>query len=102
MQQRLPFVPHLTASEIRRRYLACERASERTRWHALWLLAGGWPARTPDGVAGLVGRSGAFVRNGVNRFQPSAPAARAARRRHNRSAGLLSQAQRAELLAALK
>jgi transposase len=102
MQQRLPFVPHLTASEVRRRYLSCERAGERTRWHALWLLADGWPARTPDDVAALVGRSGAFVRSVLKRFNASGPPGLADGRCRNRSAGLLSGTQRAELLAALK
>ena len=102
MQQRLPFIPHLTASEIRRRYLSCERPTERTRWHALWLLADGWPARTPDEVAALVGRSGAFVRNVLNRFNASGPEGLTDRRRRNRRAALLSEAQRAELLSALK
>jgi transposase len=102
MQQRLPFVPHLNPDEIRRRYLGCERPTERTRWHALWLLADSWPARTPDEVAALVGRSGAFVRNVLNRFNASGPDGLADRRRHNKRAGLLSAARRAELLAALK
>src|SRR5215217_3359351 len=100
--KRLPFVPHLPADEIRRRYLACERAGERTRWHAVWLLADGWPARTPDDVAALVGRSRTFVRNVLGRWNASGPAGLADGRRRNKRAPLLSDAQRAELLAALK
>src|SRR5262245_54475916 len=100
--KRLPFVPHLSAEEIRRRYLACERPGERTRWHALGLLAHGWPARSPDEVAKLVGRSPTFVRNVLTRFNASGPEGLTDRRRHNKRASLLSPAQRAELLSALK
>ncbi len=100
--KRLPFVPHLTAEEIRRRYLACQRAGERTRWHALWLLADGWPARSPEDVAALVGRSPNFVRNVLNRFNASGPDGLADGRRGNGREPLLDAAQQAELLAALK
>ena len=99
--KRLPFVPHLSADEIRCRYLASERAGERTRWHALWLLADGWPARSPDDVAALVGRSPTFVRDVLARWNASGPGGLTDRRRHNRRAPLLSEAQRAELLVAL-
>jgi transposase len=99
--KRLPFVPHLSAGEIRRRYLACERPTERTRWHALWLLADGWPARPPDEVAALVGRSPTFVRNVLARWNASGPAGLTDGRRHNKKSPLLSDAQRAELLSAL-
>jgi transposase len=100
--KRLPFVPHLPADEIRRRYLATGRAGERTRWHTVWLLADDWPARTPDAVAALVGRSPTFVRNVLGRWNASGPAGLADRRRHNRRAGKLSPGQQEELLAALK
>lgn len=100
--KRLPLVPHLTAEEIRRRYLACPHAGERTRWHALWLLADGWPARPPDAVAALVGRSPTFVRNVLSRFNASGPDGLADGRRGNGREPLLDAAQQAELLAALK
>src|SRR5262245_3972133 len=99
--KRLPFVPHLSADEIRRRYLGSERAGERARWHALWLLADGWPARSPDQVAALVGRSPTFVRAALARWNAKSPDGLADGRRRNRRAPLLSDAQRGELRAGL-
>jgi transposase len=100
--KRLPFVSHLPADEIRRRYLACQRPGERTRWHALWLLADRWPARSPDDVAALVARSPTFVRNVLTRWNAKGPDGLVDGRRRHRRAPLLSEAQQAELLAALK
>lgn len=102
MSQRLPFVAHLSPDEIRRRYLACQHPGERTRWHALWLLAEDWPARSAEQVAALVGRTSVFVRNVLKRFNAGGPEALADGRKGNGRAPALSAAQQAELLAALQ
>jgi hypothetical protein len=36
--KRLPVVPHLSHEEIDRRYRGCSDASEKSRWHVLWLV----------------------------------------------------------------
>ena len=102
MKPRLPLVLHLPVDEIRRRYLAAQRPGERTRWHAVWLLADAWPQRTPEQVAALVGRSAVFVRNTLKRWNHAGPDGLVDRRRHNRRAPKLSPAQQAELFAALQ
>src|SRR5437763_1065360 len=102
MKPRLPLVLHLPVEEIRRRYLAAERPGERTRWHALWLLADAWPDRSAEQVAALVGRSAVFVRNALKRFNRRGPDGLTDGRRHNRRAPKLSPGQQAQLFAALQ
>jgi transposase len=102
MKPRLPLVLHLPVDEIRRRYLAAQRPGERTRWHALWLLADAWPARPAEEVAALVGRSAVFVRNTLRRWNEAGPDGLTDRRRHNRRAPKLTPAQQTELFAALQ
>src|SRR5262245_38568348 len=102
MKPRLPLVLHLPVEEIRRRYLAAERPGERTRWHALWLLADAWPDRSAEDVAALLGRSAVFVRNTLKRFNAAGPDGLADRRRHNRRAPKLTPAQQDALFAALQ
>lgn len=102
MKPRLPLALHLPVDEIRRRYLAAERPGERTRWHALWLLADAWPQRSAEQVAALVARSAVFVRNTLKRWNQAGPDGLADRRRHNQRAPKLNPAQQAELFAALQ
>ena len=71
---RLPFVRHLTERQILRRYRACRHPVEKTRWHALWLLARTDEPRTPAQVAALVGLSGATVRAVLHRWNATGPA----------------------------
>src|SRR2546423_9176481 len=59
---RIPFVRHRTANQIRSKYRACRHPVEKTRWHALWLLARTDEPRTPAQVAELVGLSAVTVR----------------------------------------
>src|SRR5438876_892139 len=48
---RIPFVRHRTVNQIFRKYRACRHPVERTRWHAIWLLARADDPRTPAQVA---------------------------------------------------
>jgi hypothetical protein len=60
--RRLPFIAHLTAGEIDRRFRACGDVAEKTRWLVLRLLsaspppspaeAPGRPGTAPTGSAG--------------------------------------------------
>ena len=59
---RIPFVRHRTANQIRAKYRSCRHPVEKVRWHALWLLARTDEPRTPAQVAGLVGLSDVTVR----------------------------------------
>ena len=70
---RLPFVRHLPVSQIRHKYRACRHPVEKTRWHALWLLARTDEPRTPAQVADLVGLSAVTVRAVLHRWNDRRP-----------------------------
>ena len=70
---RIPFVRHRTANQIFRKYRACRHPVERTRWHAIWLLARADEPRTPAQVARLVGLSDITVRAILHRWNASGP-----------------------------
>src|SRR3954469_16808837 len=99
--QRLPFIRHVTASKLRHRYVSCRHPVEKTRWHALWLLARTDVPRTPAQVADLVGLSAVTVRDVLHRWNADGPAGVADRRRNNGAAPKLAARQRQALLAAL-
>jgi transposase len=99
---RLPFVRHLTERQILRRYRACRHPVEKTRWHAVWLLARADEDRTPARVADLVGLSAVTVRDVLHRWNDSGPEGLADRRKGNGAAPKLSERQREALFAALQ
>ena len=70
---RIPFVRHRTANQIRARYRACRHPVEKTRWHAIWLLARTDEPRSPAQVAGLVGLSDVTVRAILHPWNASGP-----------------------------
>ncbi|PYS94227.1 MAG: IS630 family transposase, partial [Acidobacteria bacterium] len=39
MRRRIELKAHLTTEELKRRYLACQKAQEKTRWRALYLIS---------------------------------------------------------------
>src|SRR5581483_7936730 len=82
---RIPFVRHRTANQIRAKYRACRHPIERTRWHALWLLARTDEPRTPAQVAGLVGLSAVTVRAVLHRWNAAGPGGLTDGRRGNGS-----------------
>jgi transposase len=98
---RIPFVRHRTVNQIANQYRACRPPVEKTRWHALWLLARTDVPRTPAQVADLVGLSDVTVRDILHRWNADGPAGVADRRRNNGAAPKLAARQRQALLAAL-
>ncbi len=50
--QSLSIVPHLSSSDIRRRYKACADGKERARWHVIFLVARGSSAEDTAMVMG--------------------------------------------------
>jgi transposase len=99
---RIPFVRHRTANQIRAKYRACRHALERTRWHAIWLLARTDEPRTPAQVAALVGLSHVTVRAVLHRWNASGPAGLTDGRSGNGSAPKLNTRRRNALYTALQ
>jgi len=62
----------LDVDEVRERMYGAPTARERERWHALWLLAQGWPAAR---VAAALGRDPHTIGAWVARFRRGGPAA---------------------------
>ncbi len=99
---RIPFVRHRTANQIRAAYRACRHPVEKVRWHALWLLARTDEPRSPAQVAALVGLSGVTVRAVLHRWNATGPAGVADGRKANGSDPKLSPRRRDALYAALQ
>ena len=99
---RIPFVRHRTAHQIRAKYRACRHPIERTRWHAIWLLARTDEHRSPAAVAALVGLSAVTVRAALHRWNAFGPAGLADGRRGNGSEPKLPARRRDALYAALQ
>jgi transposase len=99
---RLPFVRHLTERQILRKYRAGRHPVEKTRWHALWLLARVDEDRTPARVADLVGLSAVTVRSVLHRWNDRGPDGLTDRRRGNGADPKLTPRQREALFAALQ
>ena len=99
---RLPFVRHRTANPIRSQYRSCRHPVEKTRWHAIWLLARTDGARTPAQVAGLVGLSGVTVRGLLHRWNEHGPDGLIDRRTSNGADPKRNTRRRNALYAALQ
>lgn len=99
---RIPFVRHLPASNLRHEYRACRHPVGEVRWHALWLLARADEPRTPAQVAGVVGPSDVTVRAALHRRNGDGPGGVTDARRGSGSAPKLSARQRNALDVALQ
>ncbi len=99
---RIPFVRHRTANQIRAKYRSCRHPVEKVRWHALWLLARTDEPRTPAQVAGLVGLSDVTVRAILHRWNARGPDGLTDGRKGNGSDPKLSARRRDALYAALQ
>lgn len=99
---RIPFIRHRTVNQIRAKYRACRHPVEKTRWHAVWLLARTDEPRTPAQVAGLVGLSDVTVRAVLHRWDASGPDGLADGRKGNGSEPRLTPRRRDALYAALR
>jgi transposase len=98
----LPFVRHKTANQIRAQYRACRHPVEKTRWHAVWLLARTDERRTPAQVAGLVGLSAVTVRAVLHRWNDHGPDGLTDRRKGNGADPKLTTRRRDALHSALR
>jgi transposase len=98
----LPFVRHRTQKQIRAKYRACRHPTEKTRWHAIWLLSRTDQPRTSDPVGDLVGLSGVTVRAVLHRWNERGPDGLVDQRNRNGTRPRLTTRRRDALLAALK
>lgn len=99
---RIPFVRHWTVNQIWNKYRACRDGVEKTRWHAVWLLARTDVPRTPAAVADVVGLSAVTVRDVLHRWNADGPAGLRDGRRGNGSRPKLTARRRDALYAALQ
>lgn len=99
---RIPFVRHRTVNQIVGKYRACRHPIEKTRWHAIWLLARTDVPRSPDQVADLVGLSGVTVRAVLHRWNADGPAGLTDQRASNGAAPKLTPRRRQALFAAVQ
>ena len=65
MPRRIMLKPHLTTSELYRRYRACRHPQEKLRWRALYLISGGELA---NHAARRVGRSSGWISDLARRY----------------------------------
>jgi transposase len=65
MRRRIELKAQLTTEELRRRYLACSKAQEKTRWRALYLISKGVMASE---AARCVGRTSGWVTQLASRY----------------------------------
>jgi len=100
--KRLTVAGHLAPDEVYRRYRACADGREKARWHALWLMARPDGPLTAERAAAVVGLSDVWVRKLLHRYNAKGPEALADGRKANGARPTLSDAQQAELFAALQ
>lgn len=65
MPRRITLKPHLTTSELYRRYRACRQPQEKLRWRALYLISGGELA---NHAARRIGRSSGWITDLARRY----------------------------------
>jgi transposase len=99
---RIPFVRHRTVNQIANKHRACRHPIEKTRWHAIWLLARTDVPRTPARVADVVGLSDITVREVLHRWNADGPAGLTDQRKGNGSKPKLTARRRDALFAALQ
>lgn len=102
MGKQLVLAPHLSQAELQDRFQHCEQTTERTRWHALWLVGEGYDGHA---AAAVLACAPSTVSKTVNAYNTGGPAAVRDRRQDlpGRKPFLsrLSAAQLAELKALL-
>lgn len=99
---RISFVRHRTVRRIWNKYRACRAGVEKTRWHAVGLLARADPIRTPADGADLVDLSDVTVREVLHRWNADGPGGLADRRKGYGSASTLTARRRDAPSAALQ
>lgn len=71
MLRRIELKDHLTTEELKHRYLVCQKAQEKTRWRALYLISRGVMASE---AARRVGRTSGWITQLVSRYNQQGPA----------------------------
>jgi transposase len=72
MARRIELKPHLTTAELHKRYRSCPKPQEKTRWHALYLIAKGAVAAE---AARRVGRASSWITALARRYNRDGAAA---------------------------
>lgn len=72
MGKQLVLAPHLSQAEVRRRYRECEQLTERTRWHALWLVGEGHSGRRVAAVVACMPSTVSKIVGAYNERGPDA------------------------------
>ena len=72
MARRIELKPHLTTTELHKRYRSCQKPQEKTRWHALYLVAKGVVAAD---AARRVGRASSWITTLARRYNQNGAAA---------------------------
>jgi transposase len=70
MTRRIELKAHLTTEDLKHRYLACQKAQEKTRWRALYLISTGVMASQ---AARRVGRTSGWITQLVSRYNQQGP-----------------------------
>lgn len=78
-------IPHLSSTELFRRYRNCKNVQEARRWHILWLISSHMPVTT---VAATTGMSRTWIWHICTRYNAMGPAG--VRRQQTRKAGAQS------------
>ena len=100
MPRRPSVKPYLTTQELEAQYSQSRDPVERLRYHVIFLMSGGTSTRR---VAEITGYSVPWVRRLVHQYNEKGPDCLADRRHGNPGAApMLSDAQQAELAAALR
>jgi len=94
-----PLVPHLSAEDIRRRYLASKGGVHHIRWHAIFLKSLGKPHKE---IAELTGRGPRWVGTTIRRYNEDGPDGLIDKRAHNGNALMLSDADQDRLYGVMK
>jgi transposase len=68
---RITLKDHLSAEQLKSRYLSCKDPKEARRWHALWLVSQGY---APQEAGRLTGLQGSWVRRIANNYNEKGPA----------------------------
>lgn len=70
MPRSLPLTTHLRDEQVYERYRACRDATERARWHVIWLKT---QNRTADAIAAVTGYTAYWVRTLIHRYNDGGP-----------------------------
>lgn len=93
--------PHLKPKEIYKRYLASEDVTERSYWHAIWLLGGKKNPLIAEQVADVIGRSPDWVRKLARRYNKEGAKGLIDKRKQNGNTKILKGKEQKRLKMAL-